>query len=226
MAYTMDNCPVCKHHCPLGQLRCLHGAWFLEEIAKGAEPEQAREEARARKRAAKAARMAAEEAEGQKDEPPHRHGHGHRETKEWWGVEREDELFGMLGKCGHYLFRRPGHGHGQKRVLKILSKQGTMSQRELQEVLNVQAGSLSELLGKLEARGYILREKDEEDKRKAVVCLTEEGREALGEDEAARSRDAELFDVLSEEEQAQLKILLGKLLNEWYPKDGNKESKR
>ena len=215
MDHITKACPVCKHHCPVDQLRCRYGEQYFAEVAAGADPETAREQAREGKRAAKAARMAAQE---QGEEPHHRRVHEHRGENLWWGVEREEELFGMLGKCGHYLFSRPGHGRGQKRVLKILSQQGTMSQRELQEILNVQAGSLSELLGKLESRGYILREKDEEDKRKAVVSLTEEGRRVLSEADSHR-RDAELFDVLGEDEQAQLKALLTKLLNKWYPKE-------
>lgn len=214
MERIATSCPVCKHQCPADQLRCRHGEQYFAEVAAGAEPETAREH----KRADKAARMAAREAEEKSEEPHHRRSHEHRGENIWWGVEREEELFGMLGKCGHYLFRRPGHSHGQKRVLKILAQQGSMSQRQLQEILNVQAGSLSELLGKLEVRGYILREKAEDDKRKAVVNLTEEGRRMLTEADDHR-RDAELFNALSEEEQAQLKALLTKLLNKWYPKE-------
>ena len=92
---------------------------------------------------------------------------------------------------------------------RILTKSDPFGTRELREVLGVQAGSFSELAARLEERGYISREKDPADRRRILLRLTEAGRERAARD--SRARDAELFCALSEEEQAQLRVLLQKI---------------
>ena len=89
-----------------------------------------------------------------------------------------------------------------------------MSQKELQDVLQIQPGSLSEILLKLEHKGFITREKDADDRRKSVISLTETRREVL-KDQTPRIEEGKMFDVLDEEEQKELKRLLKKLLDAW-----------
>ena len=47
---------------------------------------------------------------------------------------------------------------------------------ELQEILGIQAGSLSEILAKIEATGWITRQKNADDKRQIDISLTESGK--------------------------------------------------
>lgn len=146
------------------------------------------------------------------------HGHerepfrGHGRPRE--GMEGDDELSGLLGRCGHYLYHRPSRGRGQGRILKILASQDEMTQKELQEALAIQPGSASEIISKLEARGLLSRERDEEDKRRMVLKITDAGRAGAEAFSGEESGDG-LYAALSEEEQSTLKELLNKLLESW-----------
>ncbi len=96
----------------------------------------------------------------------------------------------------------------------MLADQGTpIDQRVLQEAMHVRPASASELLAKLEEKGYILRERDAEDRRRARVSLTEAGAAKVA--EAAPVPEADLFEALTEEEQDTLRGLLLKLLASW-----------
>ena len=89
-----------------------------------------------------------------------------------------------------------------------------MTQKELQEALAIQPGSVSEIISKLEARGLLSRERDEEDKRRMVLRITDAGRAGAEAFSGAESGN-ELYGALSEEEQSTLKELLKKLLESW-----------
>ena len=130
------------------------------------------------------------------------------------GMEGEDGLSALLGKCGHYLYHRPYHGRGQGRILKMLSGQEEVTQKELQETLGIQAGSVSEIISKLEARGLVARERDDADKRRVLLRITEEGKKRA-ETDFDEGKTEDLYGVLSEEEQETLKGLLGRLLESW-----------
>ena len=93
-----------------------------------------------------------------------------------------------------------------------LLRRGGISQRELMDIVSVRAGSLSEVLGKLEESGYITRTPNEEDRRRTDLALTPEGEAAARAFDASRKENREtFFSVLSEEEKTQLNALLDKL---------------
>lgn len=142
-----------------------------------------------------------------------RKGHG-RFGRRLEGMEGGDGLSALLGKCGHYLYHRPYHGRGQGRILKMLSGQEEVTQKELQETLGIQAGSVSEIISKLEARGLVARERDDADKRRVLLRITEEGKKRV-ETDFDEGKTEDLYGVLSEEEQETLKGLLGRLLESW-----------
>lgn len=127
----------------------------------------------------------------------------------------QDDLYGLLRTCGHYLYHRFGKNMGQGRILAILSERESMTQKELQEMLRIQPGSVTEILTKLEEKGMILRKKDQEDKRRCIIELTEQGREAASSREQQEEERSQLFTVLDETEQEELKRLLAKLLKSW-----------
>ncbi len=108
----------------------------------------------------------------------------------------------------------PRHGarDGQDRALFLLARTERMTQRDLTEHLGIQPGSASELIGKLEAAGFIVRTPSENDRRTQDVSLTDLGRRRLAElGEEHRSARQRRFDALSEEELQQLCLLLEKL---------------
>ena len=105
----------------------------------------------------------------------------------------------------------------QDQMLRMLAAQGEpIDQRALQEAMRIRPASVSELLSKLEEKGWIQRERDMEDRRRAKVSLTEAGAEKAAEaanDETKPEND--LFAALTEEEQQTLHDLLLKLLESW-----------
>lgn len=123
-------------------------------------------------------------------------------------------LYGMMRACGHFLYHRSGSCSGQGKILTILADKGSMTQKELQEMLYIKSGSVSEILTKLEEKGLILRKKQEEDKRRIVLELTDEGQKAVRE-QRKKNEEEKLFQVLDEREQEELEGLLAKLLESW-----------
>ena len=140
--------------------------------------------------------------------------------------------FGPMGPCGmpgRMNDRVPGfglgsggpckpgnpmnHGHlGRGRVLTALAMQDGMTQKDLAFLLGIRPQSLGELLAKLEADGYITRERSEADKRASIVKLTDAGREKAAHVDEMRHMSADtMFTKLTDEEKAQLCALLAKL---------------
>ena len=109
--------------------------------------------------------------------------------------------------------RKLHHGYhgsfGQQKILRVLVENGEISQKELQEILNIKAGSLSETIAKLEKKGYIVREKSEDDRRRKVISITEEGRTANK--KYQETKDETAFAALTKQERNMLRELLLKV---------------
>ena len=128
----------------------------------------------------------------------------------------EERLFHHLRGIAHQMRHHADAKGGQGRILGLLLRRESITQRELQELLGVQAGSLSEILSKLEAGGLISRAPNEADRRGMDITLTEEGIRVAKESEAYRRQRREaLFQALSEEEKLNLAALLEKLNEDW-----------
>lgn len=136
--------------------------------------------------------------------------------------DEPDALAQQLEWCGRMLFHFLGKRRGQGKILRILTERGGISQREMQEILGIQPGSMSEIAAKLESRGLVVRIRDREDKRKILLSLTEQGRSMLAqwEENSGRCRSGELFSALSAEEQEMLGKLLKKLSADWSRRFG------
>lgn len=129
------------------------------------------------------------------------------------------KLLMIMEKCGHFLYHRRGGKRGQGRILSILCMQGEMTQKELQECLGIQSGSMSEIILKLEGSGLICRMRDEKDRRKIKVQVTKEGKQFYEKEIRTRmEEERNLFNALSDEEQKQLGELLNKLFKDWEEK--------
>ncbi|MDF2906056.1 MAG: MarR family transcriptional regulator [Herbinix sp.] len=140
----------------------------------------------------------------------------HRVDKAQDRVNQEENLLELLLRSSHFLHHRRGGKRGQGKILKLLSEHPQISQKELQELLGIESGSMSELVIKLEHKGFITRVKDEADKRMTTLKITEHGLELSKELEAEASREEQfLGNGLSAEEQEELKRLLSKLLSGW-----------
>jgi len=132
---------------------------------------------------------------------PHDHGEPGRPF-------RPDEEPGRSGA------RRPHHGGG--RVLALINKiggDGGVSQTELAGHLRIRPQSLCQALSRLEQLGLIERRVNEQDRRRALVFLTQAGKDALTAFQARIKTFAEdFFAPLSQEERAQLGSLLDKII--------------
>lgn len=133
--------------------------------------------------------------------------------------EQEDmsgKLVVNLRDIGHTI-RDLSEGRGsQKRILVVLLETGTITQRELTERLNIQPGSASEVIAKLENAGLLTRTESEADRRTVDITLTEEGRRQAEEAKGRRvQRHGEMFSALSEDEKSQLLRLLEKVNADW-----------
>ena len=137
--------------------------------------------------------------------------------------EQALDLLHLLRYCGHYLHHYWGHGWAsQGRTLRILAEHGEMTQRQLQDLMGIQQGSLSELVKKLEGQGLIAREREQKDQRQLLIRLTEEGKRQHQYNHEQRLRQSqELIAALSGEEQRQLMTLLEKLHESW--KEGGED---
>jgi len=130
---------------------------------------------------------------------------------------QENDLAHLLMRCGHIVTHKGKKKRGQIRILQILSEFPDISQKELQEKLGIEAGSLSEIINKLESRELIKREKDPEDKRRMRISLTDRGYEKLKEKlQKKEDHEEKLFGMLNEEEKENLRLILTKIIHQWH----------
>ncbi|RVU97742.1 MarR family transcriptional regulator [Coriobacteriales bacterium OH1046] len=123
-----------------------------------------------------------------------------------------------LGRLIHRYYQADAHEagmgcdplRGQGRILALLSAKPETTQRELSYLLDMRQQSLSELLAKLEERGYITRGKSADDGRVTKVSLTEAGAQAAPDLEALSKR-TDVLDCLDTDERAQFESLVDKL---------------
>ena len=123
-----------------------------------------------------------------------------------------------MGMLIHRYYEAKAHHHGvmgdplrgQGRVLALLKAKPETTQRELSYLLDMRQQSLSELLAKLEEKGFITRDKSAQDGRVTVVRLTGEGAEAAPSPEQMQDQ-ADALDCLNADEQAQLDTLTTKV---------------
>lgn len=209
MDQTVKYCPCCGRHCDLSAPHCQRG----EEYARtGVIPE------------------------GHSHQGPHRdhgekghHGEFHgqqvpeedtRKKDRYAQQDLDSKILWNLRDLGHAL-RHQAEGKGsQKRILMLLEELGPVSQSELTRTLGIQPGSASEVLGKLETAGLILRTPSEKDRRTTLVSLTNAGKTEAAEAGARRKqRHMEQFGCLTEEEKATLLPLLEKLNGAWRQRE-------
>jgi len=70
--------------------------------------------------------------------------------------------------------------HGQFGILEILHHLGPLSQKELGQKHFSTEGNICQIVGNLEKRGLIARERNEDDRRSMTVSLTADGEAIIG----------------------------------------------
>ena len=123
-----------------------------------------------------------------------------------------------LGRILHYSGR--GVSGKPQMLCSLFKSGGIQTQRELGERFSLKPSSLSEVLSKLEAQGFIVRTRDQGDSRKLIVKLTEAGAaEAEAEMERLDRFRAWSLSCLAPQEQAELLSLLDRVLAHWKKMD-------
>ncbi len=121
----------------------------------------------------------------------------------------EESLHELFLRCSNIISRRIGGNASRRRIVALLYERGELTQREIRKILGIQAGSLSELVSRMEKFGVLTREPDESDRRRTVLRLTEKGMERAR--EPREMTDECLFAALSGDERAELRVMLQKI---------------
>ncbi|MCI2957028.1 MarR family transcriptional regulator [Agromyces atrinae] len=112
-------------------------------------------------------------------------------------------------KLASALLADLGLAAGQQFVLMLLWKESPRSQTDITQQLMIEAPTAAKMLSRLEANGFITRERSTSDRRVVLVSPTESGRALEGPVTAVWERlEARTTVALSPAEQDQLRSLL------------------
>ena len=125
-------------------------------------------------------------------------------------------LLARLGQEATARFRRSVRpldlGAQQFIVLKQLEALGACSQGQLADALGIDYSNLASVTGELYRRALIERSRDEADRRRYVVELTQAGRQLLADaDNAVGAGEEDMLSVLGEAEREHLWELLRRI---------------
>ena len=114
--------------------------------------------------------------------------------------------------------------HGARLVLSALAMSDGASQREIVEMTHLRPPTVSVILRKMQDEEIVELFKNPEDKRELRARLTQKGREIDRNGlEKIRQTDALALEGLSEDEQATLMTLLGKIRENLLSEQKNEE---
>jgi DNA-binding MarR family transcriptional regulator/GNAT superfamily N-acetyltransferase len=114
-----------------------------------------------------------------------------------------------IGLLQESLLRSP-FSLSEGRIVWEVAHRGTTTAPELGDDLGLDAGYLSRLLRGLQRKGFLVRKRSEEDGRRILLSLTDKGRSAFADiDAASRAEASGFLTRLTEGEQQRLVAALG-----------------
>ncbi|MBQ7410087.1 MAG: transcriptional regulator [Clostridia bacterium] len=136
-----------------------------------------------------------------------------------------EEFFWMIVKCRKNLTEIPQNcSQGENGVLVYLTFFDKVSPSELSEKLNLSLPRIASILNSLENKKLVVKNLDNDDKRKSIVEITEEGRKLVDEKRKEAIGDiTKVFENLNEEERKDYIRLTKKVLNSIECKLQNKD---
>ena len=135
-------------------------------------------------------------------------------------LKLENQLCFPLYACSKEIVRRyKAHldkldlTYTQYIVMMVMWEEKELNVKELGDKLFLDSGTLTPVLKKLEAKGYVTRERSKIDERTLIVTLTESGKELreMAVDIPVGMRGCL---KLSDEEMVQLRTMLNKILSD------------
>jgi DNA-binding MarR family transcriptional regulator len=126
------------------------------------------------------------------------------------------ELLHRAGLLADLLFQRnvgrSDYTARQYAVLAAIAQSEGSNHAAIIAATGIDRSTVSEMVGRLVARGWLRRRRSKEDTRAYIVQLTDAGREALKDgDAAARKTDEALLSALLTSRRAQFADALGKI---------------
>src|SRR4051812_9957632 len=119
---------------------------------------------------------------------------------------------------GHRALEPTGANPQHYAVLSVLAQGACTSQATIADSLGWDRSQLVGLLDELEERGYVVRKRDPEDRRRHLVSLTAEGEQALaGLRTTFKEVEREFLAPLDQDEQRTLHELLRRLASAHCP---------
>lgn len=132
----------------------------------------------------------------------------------------------MIGYCGHlgkmYLDMRlrqspynitPVQAYALLYLIKLGGDREVM-QRDLEHELHLKASTVNGIVDRLEEKGFISRRQSQEDGRRRLISLTDEGKAVTDTFRTAlEDTDRAFCTVLTVEEQTQLRDMLARLIS-------------
>lgn len=138
-------------------------------------------------------------------------------------MTKDIELMKRMRFCGHLLYHRYPINMSQNRILLMLKREGALKQKDILERMNIKPGSLSEIIAKIEAGGYVMKRQCEDDRRSFELTLTEAGIErAKNFEEEHEELASSLFSHLASTDKEELFRILGILEEKWTAELGIK----
>ena len=112
------------------------------------------------------------------------------------------------GRSGGHLVRIGLHP-GQESVLKALAEQDGLSMSQLAQTLSVQPPTVTKMVSRLAAQGYVERRASKGDGRQAHVFLTEQGRDTIADvDRGWKRLEKEALTGIDDKDVKRLRKLL------------------
>jgi DNA-binding MarR family transcriptional regulator len=152
---------------------------------------------------------------------------GHSDHSDHSGHNAHDDR-GDRGDRGNWRGRPDGRSfgaRGQGKLLRMLLERDGILMKDIVEELDIRPSSASELVAKLEKRGFIRTETDAQDKRAKRVYATEKALQYADKLKTAHGEmTAEVFAALTDEEQAQLLALLRKVTDSMASRESGAEN--
>lgn len=128
-----------------------------------------------------------------------------------------EQLLHSMHRFKHHLRKQGTHDamditHAQWLVLMLLHKEPPASQSHYAKELGVSLPALSQMMAQMQESGWIIKKHDGQDKRRASISLTNEGRALLKKLKKIRIQQvATLLEVLEDDELATFAHLFHKI---------------